>query len=86
MLDDLECNMTAEIWVRLLDEGTNVYLPVLAEVLDDNIFRLLASDDYDPEDERWEFLPGSLVRCVQERRDGGTVLIADHLISPPASS
>jgi hypothetical protein len=51
------------VFVRLLDEGTDVMRPVQAERIRPEIFRLFEPADYDPEYETWEFVPGSLVRC-----------------------
>ena len=51
------------VFVRLLDEGTDVMRPVQAERIRPGIFRLFKPTDYDPEYETWEFVPGSLVRC-----------------------
>lgn len=55
---------TTTIYIRLLDEGTTVYRPTGAEELGDGIYRVLATPDYDTEDETWEFPPGTLVRCT----------------------
>jgi hypothetical protein len=56
------------VYVRLLDEGT-VELPARptkGERMGSMVYRLLPTPDYDPEDEHWEFLPGTLVHCVYE--------------------
>lgn len=64
------------IYIRLLDEGTEVFRPTEAKVLAGNRFKVLPTPDYDPDDERWEFLPGSVV-CSEKRKLGGDeVLIA----------
>ena len=52
------------IYLELIGEGTDVWRPVEAELLDDDVYRITSSLD-DP-DEVWRFLPGELVRC--ERR------------------
>jgi hypothetical protein len=54
---------TTKVYVRLLDEGTDVARPTEAEVVSDGVYRLLPTPDYDSEVEKWEFLPGELVRC-----------------------
>jgi len=54
---------TTTVYVRLLDEGTDVFRPTEAEYSDDGLYRLRPTADYDPADERWEFLPGAMVRC-----------------------
>ena len=67
---------TVELQVRLLNEGTTVSRPTQALDMGDGIFELLPTPDYDPEDEEWEFPPGSLVR-VERRSDAkGEYLIA----------
>jgi len=30
------------------------------------VFEVLPTDNYDPDDEHWEFLPGKIVRCGKE--------------------
>lgn len=57
---------TRTIYIQLLDEGTIVYRPTLGEELENGIFRVLPTEDYDPEYEIWEFPPGSLVRGEME--------------------
>ncbi len=59
------------VLVRLLDEGTEVYRPVDAVRVGENTYVLLATVGYAPDDETWEFVPGSHVRC--ELRDFGGV-------------
>lgn len=67
------------VYVRLLDEGTDVVRPTFAVEADDATFVLLAPDDYDPEDEMWEFPPGSRVNCETKRREDEELLIATSL-------
>lgn len=64
------------IYVRLLDEGTEVFRPTEAKPLSDGCFKLLSTEDYDPDDENWEFPPGSVVRAVEQKLDGEKVWIA----------
>jgi hypothetical protein len=42
----------------------------------ENVYRVSATDDYDPEDEEWEYLPGSIVRCEMQVREGRKILVA----------
>jgi hypothetical protein len=49
-----------EVYVRLLDEGTEVSRPVNAELVGPGLFRLLGPV---PNGEVWEFQPGEIVRC-----------------------
>lgn len=65
-----------EIYIKLLDEGVEVYRPTKGEEIGQNIFKVLPTDDYDPDDETWEFLPNSKVKCIIEERDGRSILIA----------
>jgi hypothetical protein len=64
------------VFVRLLDEGTEVVRPTSALPLGDGSFQLLPTSDYDPETETWEFLPGSKVQLERTTRSGGTILLA----------
>ena len=67
------------IYVRLLDEGTDVWRPTLATVCGDGVFRSLATPNYNPEDESWEFLPGERVRCEKRKLSGGECIVAVEL-------
>ena len=64
------------IYIRLLDEGTDVFRPTEAEALEGGFFRLLPTPEYDPDDEHWEFTPGSVVRGVLQKLDGEAILVA----------
>lgn len=68
--------MNVEIYVNLLEEGTPCSRPTQAQVLENGLFRLLPTDNYDPEGEHWEFPPGSIVRGREVRRDGKSTLLA----------
>ena len=65
-----------EVYVRLLNEGTVVYRPVLAVLLSGDAARLVMPRDYDPEGEEWEFPPGSVVRTESRVLEGNRVLVA----------
>src|ERR1700730_19346236 len=45
------------VYVRLLDEGTDVWRPARATALPDGTFRLLEPEGYDPNAQRGEFPP-----------------------------
>ncbi|MDR1305695.1 MAG: hypothetical protein LBK76_10825 [Verrucomicrobiales bacterium] len=64
------------LYVRLMDEGTEVFRPTEAELLSDGCFKLLPIEGYDPDDENWEFPPGSIVRAIERKLDGEKALIA----------
>jgi hypothetical protein len=64
-----------EIYVALLDEGTDVWRPVKAVVLGESFYRIV-SENLDPEDELWEFTTGEIVRCEQKKLHRGVCLVA----------
>jgi len=64
------------IYIRLLEEGTEVFRPTSAEPLEGGLLKVLSTPDYDPEDERWEFVPGTVVKGEKRELDGEEVLIA----------
>jgi len=64
------------IYVRLLDEGTQVSRPTEALDLGNGLFKLLATPAYDPGDEKWEFPPESIVRVEKRREDSKEYLMA----------
>ena len=69
--------MTTEtIYIPLLDEGLNVYRPTEAERLPDGSYLVRPTPDYDPEDEAWQFVPGSRVTCEVKQLSGGAVPVA----------
>lgn len=51
------------IYISLLEEGSPVARPTTAEDLGNGTFKVMPTDNYNPESEIWEFLPGSNVRC-----------------------
>lgn len=71
-----------EIHVRLLDEGAEVFRPTDAVDLGEGRFEIQATDDYDPELERWEFVPGSVVRTGLRSDESGQYRIAIPNSSP----
>ncbi len=77
---DLSTNLV-EIYVALLKEGTTVFRPTKGKLLGPNKVEILPTVNYDPEDEEWEFTPGSIVECISEKREGREVLIARRQVS-----
>jgi hypothetical protein len=67
---------TVEIYIRLLDEGTECSRLAQALDLGDGLFRVLPSSSYDSADEIWEFPPGSIVRSEVRQSDGKKFLLA----------
>ena len=65
-----------EIYVRLLDEGTECSRPTRAVDLGNGLFKVLPTPDYDPADEIWEFPPDSIVRSETRRSEGKEILLA----------
>jgi hypothetical protein len=64
------------IYVRLLDEGTDVWVPVKAVKVSDSLFKILADDKYSYDNEGLEFKPGEVVACELQTRSIGDVLVA----------
>lgn len=64
------------IYIRLLNEGTEVYRPVHSIEKGNHLFEVLGKDIYDPEDETWEFPPGSIVICEHQELSGQDCLVA----------
>ena len=66
-----------EIFVKLLDEGTDCWRPVNVNPIGDGVYELLGIV---PSGETWEFAPGTHVRCQQKRFANGSIgLIAINL-------
>ena len=64
------------LFVRLLGEGTDVSRPTDALDLGNGLFKLLQTPAYNPEDEVWEFPPGSVVRTEKRHDERGEYLLA----------
>lgn len=71
------------IYVKLLNEGTDVVRPTEAVRLSDEYFRLLATPDYDPKNEEWEFPPSSIVSAEWQSWSSGEVLVAVKPVDSP---
>jgi hypothetical protein len=70
------------IYVPLLNEGTAVARPTFASLVAQGQYLVLPTEDYDPQDEAWEFPPGSIVRCREVSKGGQPVLIAFARVEP----
>ncbi|HLE10978.1 MAG TPA: hypothetical protein VI754_06985 [Bacteriovoracaceae bacterium] len=68
--------MKNTIYVRLLNEGGDVYRPVPAEQIASDIYILGGADFHDPENEEWEFFPGSRVIVAKKVLSSGERLVA----------
>lgn len=71
----------AIVFVRLLDEGVDVWRPASATALGEDRYRLIAPVAYDPETETWEFLPDAVVECETRALSGRPALVAIRLAS-----
>lgn len=68
-----------QIYVYLLDEGTDVWRPVKAVHQSGDIYKII-SLNHNHEDEKWEFLHGDLVRCKNRYfSNGETCLVAERI-------
>jgi hypothetical protein len=65
-----------KVYVPLLEEGTPTLRGTQAVPLSNGLYKLLPTLNYDPEDEIWAFLPGSIVRCVPKKDRTGKYLEA----------
>ena len=74
--------MEKKIFIQLLEEGTKVYRPVPSCQIEDNLYEVGGGDIYDPEDEVWEFTPGTYVLVEEQNLDGENVLVAKQEHSP----
>jgi hypothetical protein len=61
--------MSDTIYVYLVDEGTDVWRPVLAEHIRDDMYRITSAPPDDTE--TWEFVTGETVRCRAKNFAGG---------------
>lgn len=64
------------LYLQLLEEGTKVYRPVPASQIENNLYEVGGFEIYDPEDEVWEFTPGTYVLVKEQNIDGENVLVA----------
>jgi len=67
---------TTTIYIRLLEEATTCSRPTEAVAMPDGSYEVLATPDYDPTDEVWEFVPGSRVHCATVDGPSGPHLLA----------
>ena len=64
------------LYVCLLNEGATCARPTTGVFVARDVVRVDATENYDPEDEEWEFPPGSEVRLVAEMWSDGQILVA----------
>lgn len=75
-MNDRLGGMKETIYIRLLGEGTEVFRPITASKIGNSMYEVGGYDVYDPEDEIWEFPPGTQVIVEEQVREGEKVLIA----------
>ena len=64
------------IYVKLLNEGVDVYRPVLSQHIEGDIYQIGGDEAYDNEDEIWEYSPGSYVVVKKMNLEGRDVFVA----------
>lgn len=70
-------NNLVQIYVRLPEEETPTSRPTQAIALGNGLYKLLPTENYDPDDELWEFLPGSIVHVEKVfTANGKEILLA----------
>lgn len=62
-----------EVYVELLEEGTETWRRAKALNLGNRLYKLLQTPNYDPENEMWAFLPGEIVALEQAHTNIGIV-------------
>ncbi|CAN0440292.1 unnamed protein product [Phaeothamnion confervicola] len=67
---------SAEIYIMLLGDEEGTLRPTQAITLSNGLYKILPTSNYDPEDEIWEFLPGSIVKCEKRTYRGNDYLLA----------
>lgn len=72
-------NEMLDIYVEMLDEGVETWLPTKAVAIGDGKYRILAPEDYNPEFDYLAFVPGDIVRLKEATcYDGTKGLLAIH--------
>lgn len=69
------------IYIQLLDEGSIAYRPTKGEEICPGIYKVLPTNDYNPDDEKWEFLPGTFVNCEMKALTGENGKIEKCLVA-----
>jgi len=71
---------TRQIYVALLEEGVDVWRPVEAQRVSEDLYTLSGAI---PEGQVWEFRPGGVVRCRERMfSDGKTGLVRSSECEP----
>jgi len=64
------------IFIELLNEGANVWRPMEAKKIKENIYEIKFPPSHDPEDEELKYKVGETVICERQNRNGEFVLVA----------
>jgi hypothetical protein len=64
--------MTITIYLKLRDEGTDVWRPVEAEAVGSSLYRILSPA---PEDEEWPAAQNDIVECERRTLSGEVCLV-----------
>jgi hypothetical protein len=64
--------MTITVYLKLRNEGTDVWRPVEAEPIGKNRYKILS---HPTEDEDWPVTPGEIVECERRTLSGGDCLV-----------
>ncbi len=67
---------TQTIYVQLMEEGSAAARPVVGEILDNGLYKLLPIENYEESEEVWEFKPDAIVRCEKRQGIHGEFLLA----------
>ncbi len=70
-----------DVYVPLRHQGAEVLRPTKGVRLESDVVQVLATTDYDPAVEEWEFPPGSKVRCVSELKGDRKMLVARQRVA-----
>lgn len=71
------------IYVRLLNDGADRWTPVLARELAPLIYEVIGVAGDDTVDDKWEFAPGTIVRCEERTVSGESRRVAVARADPP---
>jgi hypothetical protein len=72
--------MSEVIYVPLLEEGAQVWRPVHADHVSEDVYEITVEQE--PKGERWAFPPRSVVRCRRQVfDDGASGLVAFELVN-----
>jgi hypothetical protein len=74
MSAEMASSTETTIYVRLLDEGTDVWRPVRATRVGSSTYEIARQPV--PQDESWSFQPGDIVIAEPRQTDAGLIAVA----------